>query len=198
MIINSRLTKIFICLAAAAFIAGGHGYLDASKKVGLSLFSNGGRCSAVFCGLDSRSSSIPRTAYAADVQSEVEEALICQCGCGIVLKHCPHQNCGFAIPARQYIASLIKEGKAKEEIIDIFVKKYGQKSLAAPKKEGFNLLGYILPFVAFIIGAFFVSRVIKSWTTRGLKEEEKVLEHRPEDAGSELDRKIEEELKKLD
>jgi cytochrome c-type biogenesis protein CcmH len=194
---RNRFYKIIFSMAAISFMAGMHLYIDVPQKAGLALFSKGDKCSPLFCGLESKTVSIPRPAYA-DVQSEVEEALICQCGCGIVLKHCPHENCGFAIPARQDIAELIKEGKKRDEIIEIFVKQYGQKALAAPKKEGFNLLGYILPFLALIGAAFFVSRVIKTWTSRGLREEEKVLEHLPEDKGSELDRKIEEELKKLD
>ena len=194
---KNRFLKIIITLAAVFLMAGAHAFIDAPQKIGLSLFSKGDNCSPLFCGLESKVISIPRLAYA-DVQSEVEEALICQCGCGIVLKHCPHQNCGFAIPARLHIADLITEGKGKDEIIEIFLKQYGQKALAAPKKEGFNLLGYILPFIALIVAAFFLSRVIKSWTSRGMREEEKVLEHLPEEKGSELDKKIEEELKKLD
>lgn len=192
-----RFLKIVYTLAAVFLLAGAHAFIDAPQKIGLSLFSKGDNCSPFFCGLNAGTPSIPRLAYA-DVQSEIEEALICQCGCGIVLKHCPHQNCGYAIPARQYIADLIKEGKGKDAIIDVFVKRDGQKVLAAPKKEGFNLLGYILPFIALIAAAFFLSRVIKSWASRGAREEEKVLEHLPEDKGSELDKKIEEELKKLD
>lgn len=194
---KKKLHKIIFSLVAIFFAAGIDGYLNVPQKVGLSLFSKGDKCSPLFCGLESKTPSIPSLAYA-DMQSEVEEALICQCGCGIVLKHCPHQNCGFAIPARQYIADLINEGKSKDEILNIFIKQNGQKVLAAPKKEGFNLLGYILPFIALIAAAFFLSRVIKSWTSRGMREEEKVLERLPEDKGSELDKKIEEELKKLD
>lgn len=136
--------------------------------------------------------------FSADAQSEVEEALVCQCGCGIVLRHCPHENCGYAIPARKYIADLIRDGKGREEIISIFVKRDGQKVLALPRKEGFNLLGYILPFIALAGAAFFISRIIRGWTSMGVRDEEKVLFHRPEDAGSDLDKRIEEELKKLD
>lgn len=194
---KNRFHKIILSLAAISFLAGVHGYLDVPQKVGLSLFSKGDKCSPVFCGLDSGVPSIPRLAYA-DIQGEVEEALICQCGCGIVLKHCPHQDCGYAIPARQYIADLIKEGQGKDAIIEIFVKRDGQKALATPKKEGFNLLGYILPFIALLGAAFFVSRVLKRWTSKGVREEEKFLERLPVDKGSDLDKKIEEELKKLD
>lgn len=195
---RNLIGKIILSLAAISLMAGVQLYLDAPQRAGLYLFSKGDTCSPAFCGLKVGIPSAPRLAYA-DVQSEIEEAMVCQCGCGIVLKHCPHQNCGFAIPARQYIADLIKEGKNKEEIIDLFVKRNGQKILAAPKKEGFNILGYILPFIAFIFAAFFLSRVVRSWTAKGERDEEKVIRHTPEDAaGSELDRKIEEELKKLD
>ncbi len=194
---NNKFRKIVFSLATFILLAGIHSYLDAPQKVGLALFSKGDTCSPLFCGLNAGVPSIPRLAHA-DTQGEVEEALICQCGCGIVLKHCPHQNCGYGIPARQYIADLIKDGKGKEEIIDIFVKRDGQKALAAPKKEGFNLLGYILPFIALITAAFFLSKVIKTWTSRGAREEEKALAHLPEVAGSDMDKKIEEELKKLD
>jgi cytochrome c-type biogenesis protein CcmH len=194
---KTRFSKIIITVTALFIATGINGYLEAPQRAGLSLFSKGGKCSPLFCNLKTGVASIPRQAYADD-QSEIEEAMVCQCGCGIVLKHCPHQNCEFAIPARKLIAQLLKEGKKKDEVIDIFVKQFGQKVLAAPKKEGFNILGYVLPFVAFIVAAFFISRVIKTWTSRGVREEEKVLEHLPEDAGSELDKKIEEELKKLD
>lgn len=194
---KKRFHKIIISLAAIGFIAALNGSVYLTQNAGLTLFSKEKTCSTLFCGLNSGVASLPRLAYA-DTQSEVEEALICQCGCGIVLKHCPHQNCGFAIPARQFIAENIKKGKTKEEIVEMFVKRYGQKALAAPKKEGFNILGYLFPFIAFIVAAFILSRIIKSWTSRGIREEEKVLDHLPEDAGSELDKKIEEELKKLD
>lgn len=194
---KSWFHKIILSSVFIATVAGLHGYLNAPQKVGLALFSKGDACSPLFCGLNAGAPSIPRLAYA-DTQGEVEEALICQCGCGIVLKHCPHQNCGFAIPARQQIAELVKGGMGKDAIIDIFVKQYGQKALAAPKKEGFNLLGYILPFIALITAAFFLSKVIKTWTSRGAREEEKALEHLPEVAGSDMDKKIEEELKKFD
>ena len=38
-------------------------------------------------------------------------------------------------------------GKTAQEILDAFVAKYGEKALMAPKPEGFNLAGYLLPGV---------------------------------------------------
>jgi cytochrome c-type biogenesis protein CcmH/NrfF len=38
-----------------------------------------------------------------------------------------------------------KAGKSAQEILDAFVAEYGEKALMAPKPEGFNLWGYLLP-----------------------------------------------------
>jgi hypothetical protein len=38
-----------------------------------------------------------------------------------------------------------KAGKSAEQILDAFVAEYGEKALMAPKPEGFNLWGYLLP-----------------------------------------------------
>lgn len=135
---------------------------------------------------------------AATSQSEVEETLICLCGCGQTIKNCPHENCGFAIPAQEKIASYVKSGKSKEEILDIFMKQYGDEVLAMPKKEGFNLLGYIMPFVALIMAAGLIVVTIRSWTAKGAEDEEKTLPKTKEDFGSDIDKKIEKELEEMD
>ncbi len=134
----------------------------------------------------------------ATTQSEIEEELICLCGCGQTVKDCPHENCGFAVPARKRIADLLKEGKGKEEIMDIFVAKYGEEVLAAPKKEGFNLIGYIMPFVVLIGAALLIMVIIRSWAARGMKDEEKTLPLAKKDFGSDLAGKVEKELEEMD
>lgn len=134
----------------------------------------------------------------ATVQSEVEETLMCLCGCGQTIKNCPHENCGFAVPARRRIASYINEGKNKPEIIDIFLKQYGEEVLAAPKKEGFNLLGYIMPFAALMAAAALIMVLLRNWAAIGIKDEEETLPLTKEDFGSEIDKKIEKELEEMD
>ena len=57
---------------------------------------------------------------------------------------------------------LDRAGKSAQEILDTFVAKYGEKALMAPKPEGFNLWGYLLPGSAILLagGALvaFISR----------------------------------------
>jgi cytochrome c-type biogenesis protein CcmH/NrfF len=53
-------------------------------------------------------------------------------------------------------------GKTAQEILDTFVAKYGEKALMAPKPEGFNLAGYLLPGALIAAGGaglvLFISR----------------------------------------
>jgi hypothetical protein len=40
-----------------------------------------------------------------------------------------------------------------QEILDAFVETYGEVALMAPKREGFNWAGYLVPFGALAAGA---------------------------------------------
>lgn len=130
--------------------------------------------------------------------TKIEEKLMCLCGCNSTIKSCPHENCGFAIPARKQIAELIAAGKDEAAIIDFFVAKYGEEILAAPKKEGFNLLGYIMPFVALIVAAGIVIIILRKWTSRGKDDEEATLPLVQKEIDSDINAKIEKELEELD
>jgi cytochrome c-type biogenesis protein CcmH/NrfF len=49
------------------------------------------------------------------------------------------------------VVELDRAGKTAREILDHFVDKYGEKALMAPKAEGFNLWGYLLPGSAILV-----------------------------------------------
>jgi len=142
--------------------------------------------------------AIPAHSGITPLQSEIEEALICLCGCGQTVKNCPHEHCGFAIPAKEKVLAYLKEGKTKDEVMELFVNKYGEEVLATPSKKGFNLLGYLMPFVALIVAASLIMIIIKQWTATGMKDEEDTLEKTKNDFGSAIDRKIEKELEEMD
>jgi cytochrome c-type biogenesis protein CcmH len=61
------------------------------------------------------------------------------------------------------VAALLENGKNKSDVLQAMVVKYGERILAAPTKEGFNLTAWILPFVALIVGGFIVAKVISGW-----------------------------------
>ncbi len=105
---------------------------------------------------------------------EVEEALSCQCGCGLTVHSCNHLQCGFAVPAKQTIAELVSQGKGKEEITAAFVARYGEKVLSAPTISGFNLAAWITPFLAILVGGGLIGLVSLRWTrNRTQNEQEK-------------------------
>ena len=59
------------------------------------------------------------------------------------------------------IVKLVGEGKTKEEISIYFVSIYGERILAKPKAEGFNLLVWIMPLMVSVTALFILFNYIK-------------------------------------
>jgi cytochrome c-type biogenesis protein CcmH len=97
---------------------------------------------------------------------EVEEALTCQCGCGLTVHSCNHLQCGFAVPAKQTIAEQVSQGAGKEGIVATFVARYGEKVLSAPTTSGFNLAAWLTPFLVVLGGGVLIGVVSLRWTRR--------------------------------
>jgi cytochrome c-type biogenesis protein CcmH len=93
----------------------------------------------------------------------VSEGLTCQCGCGLTVANCNHPNCEFSVPAREKIDAMIAQGMDRAQIIAIFRAKYGEKVLSAPTTQGFNLLAWVMPPLAVLIGAMLVMFTISRW-----------------------------------
>jgi cytochrome c-type biogenesis protein CcmH len=104
----------------------------------------------------------PVSVFAVTTQ-EVEEALTCQCGCGLTVHSCNHLQCGFAVPAKKTIANLVSQGKGKEEITATFTSRYGEKVLSAPTTKGFNLAAWITPFAAVLVGGILIGVISLRW-----------------------------------
>ena len=94
---------------------------------------------------------------------EVGEGLTCQCGCGLTVANCNHPSCGFAIPARGEIVAMIQKGLSRAQIIAAFRHKYGEKVLSAPTTEGFNLLAWVVPYVAVGSGMVLILIAVARW-----------------------------------
>lgn len=97
---------------------------------------------------------------------EIEEALTCQCGCGLTVHSCNHLQCGSAIPLKHEVSALVAEGLGHDEILLRFRDKYGEKILSSPTAEGFNLAAWILPFAAILAGGAVLGFTIRRWTRR--------------------------------
>jgi len=83
---------------------------------------------------------------------QLGDQLACLCGCGSSVTSCNMLHCHFSDPARQKLLAMVKAGMSDQAIFAAFVKDYGPQVLLKPPAEGFNLLGWIMPFVAIAIG----------------------------------------------
>jgi cytochrome c-type biogenesis protein CcmH len=80
----------------------------------------------------------------------IEQRLACSCGCTLDIFTCRTTDfsCTYSPALHREVVALRDEGKTAREIVDAFVAKYGEKALMAPKPQGFNLWGYLLPGAA--------------------------------------------------
>lgn len=97
------------------------------------------------------------------VVSDVTREFVCNCGCNQMLTDC-EMPCAEQL--RGVIAAKINEGWDKPRIMDLLVKNYGEKLLAAPTKKGFNLTAWITPFAAILLGGVMISLAVGEWVAR--------------------------------
>jgi cytochrome c-type biogenesis protein CcmH len=80
------------------------------------------------------------------------EQLACLCGCGSSVTSCNMLQCHFSEPARDKLLAMVTAGNSDSDIMASFVKENGTRVLLKPPAEGFNLVGWVMPFVALAIG----------------------------------------------
>jgi cytochrome c-type biogenesis protein CcmH len=83
----------------------------------------------------------------------IEHRLACTCGCTLDIFTCRTTDftCTYSPELHREVVAMDRAGKTAQEILDAFVDKYGEKALMAPKPEGFNLWGYLLPGSAILV-----------------------------------------------
>jgi cytochrome c-type biogenesis protein CcmH len=97
----------------------------------------------------------------------VGDKLACKCGaCNNTVATCQMLECHYSLPARERIAEMQKAGTDDKTIIDGFVKESGLSALAAPPTSGFNLLAWVMPFVAISFGLVAIAIWFKRFAGR--------------------------------
>jgi cytochrome c-type biogenesis protein CcmH len=99
----------------------------------------------------------------ADPVRAITSQLICPCSCGEVLSGC---TCETGIALKGYVDREIKSGKGKDAIEAALVSKYGEVILGAPKAKGFNLVVWVAPFAATILGFGIATMFLTRWVRR--------------------------------
>ncbi len=95
-----------------------------------------------------------------NLQKDIEEMLVCQDDCGMILSACDNQT---ALHMRKIVIERLQKGQTKDEILGHFVSIYGEKVLAAPQAKGFNVTAWVTPFLALILGSVLMYFVLDKW-----------------------------------
>ncbi|MDF1503207.1 cytochrome c-type biogenesis protein CcmH [Roseisolibacter sp. H3M3-2] len=100
-------------------------------------------------------------------RDDLEHKISCPCPCTLDVFTCrTSMPCGFSPRMHSDVMALVEGGYSADEILAAFEQEYGQQVLMAPKKEGFNLAGYLMPFAALGTGAVVVAALIRKWGRR--------------------------------
>jgi cytochrome c-type biogenesis protein CcmH len=94
---------------------------------------------------------------------ELEGELVCPtCSTTLALSNAP-----IAERMREFIRQRIEAGDTKTEIKDALVAEFGEGVLAAPPKEGFNLLAWVLPLAGIAAAGVAVGVLAWRWAGAG-------------------------------
>jgi cytochrome c-type biogenesis protein CcmH len=93
----------------------------------------------------------------------VAKDLWCPLCNGVRLDNCELQAC---VQMRELIGQKLAAGESKESIKAYFVQQYGDVVLGQPPREGFNLIAYIFPILAAVVGIGWVVYLVLSWRRR--------------------------------
>lgn len=161
---NRREFVVRAAAAGALVVASGAGAQDTTQSSNLGAMNQGA----------SRSVRRPPKPGATPSMTDrerdenVERKLHCQCGCTLDVYTCRTTDfaCQVSPAMHADVKALVEGGYSAQEILDSFVDTYGERALMAPRAEGFNLFGYVAPFIAFAAGAVAVGVVLKNWGSK--------------------------------
>ena len=94
--------------------------------------------------------------------TEVASELRCvTCGTPLDVSNAP-----VAQRMKEQIRQRIAEGKTKDEIKAEFVAEFGPSVLATPDKSGFDLVAWLVPGLAVLIGLGSIPFITRAWARR--------------------------------
>ena len=98
-------------------------------------------------------------------RDELERGLKCACPCKLDVFTCRTTDfqCGISPAMHSDVVRLVDGGYSADEIVAAFTTVYGERVLMAPVKEGFNIAGYVVPFITLGIGATMLVALLRRW-----------------------------------
>jgi cytochrome c-type biogenesis protein CcmH len=98
-------------------------------------------------------------------RDELERGFKCACPCKLDVFTCRTTDfsCGISPAMHSDVVRLIEGGYSADEIVAAFTKVYGERVLMSPVKEGFNIAGYVVPFITVGVGATMLVALLRRW-----------------------------------
>jgi cytochrome c-type biogenesis protein CcmF len=130
-----------------------------------------------------------------DFEKKMQHEIVCTCGaCGhATIAECRKDPCMTSHEMRAELATLIDQGRNRDEIIQAFITKYGsEEMLGAPLDKGFSRLAWLFPYFVGATSAIAIGFAAVKWS----RKPEQATEAAPLDEA--LEERIDDELRDLD
>jgi cytochrome c-type biogenesis protein CcmH/NrfF len=95
--------------------------------------------------------------------NQLGHGMMCTCGCSQILLECNHVGCQESDRLRRELSDALERGQSDEQIIAAFREKYGPVILAAPTKQGFDLVAWTMPGLVLLLGIVGATLVVYRW-----------------------------------
>jgi cytochrome c-type biogenesis protein CcmH len=124
--------------------------------------------------------------------SEINDLIMCPLCAGQTIAQSSNET---SRQMRDLVLKKLRQGETKEEILQYFESRYGERIMAKPNKKGFNLILWFFPFAFVALAAIVISFLIRRWTSR---VQETPGAHFDEGQLSEYEERLKQELKQFD
>lgn len=100
-----------------------------------------------------------------DAINTLERTLACPCPCTLDIYTCRTTDvtCSNSPAIHRDVVRMVDGGYSGDEIVAELTNVYGERILMAPRKSGFNLVAWFLPFVAIGTGGVAITLLLRSW-----------------------------------
>jgi cytochrome c-type biogenesis protein CcmF len=127
------------------------------------------------------------------VERQLEEEIMCTCGCRLSVANCGMMNCHGREGQREKIAAHLASGKDHDAVIAAFIDEFGEEILMSPVDRGFNRLAWLFPYLVGATGAVAVGVAALRWS----RQQAGSSEAQPA-ADPDLEDRLDDELRNLD
>ncbi|MFN8481756.1 MAG: cytochrome c-type biogenesis protein CcmH [Anaerolineae bacterium] len=97
----------------------------------------------------------------------ITDRLNCPLCQNTTLTECPLKVCD---EMRDLIRQKLVAGESEDQIRAYFVERYGDRVLNEPPRQGFALLGWVMPFVGILVGVVLLALVLRAMLRREPKQ----------------------------